>query len=56
MIDCVVAPVDQTLFVADDDVNTTEPPEQNVVTPPAVIVGVVGIGFTVTTVAVDVSD
>ena len=56
MIDCVVAPVDQTLFAASDEVNTTELPEQNVVTPPAVIVGVVGIGFTVTDVAADVAD
>ena len=56
MIDCVVAPVDQTLFVATDEVKTTDPPEQNDVAPPAVIVGVVGVGFTVTTVAADVAD
>ena len=56
VIDCVVAPVDQTLLLADDEVNTTEPPEQNVVAPPAVTTGVVGIGFTVTIVAVEVSD
>lgn len=53
MIACVVSPVDQTLFMAEDEVKTTELPEQNVVGPPAVIVGVVGIGLTVTTVAVD---
>ena len=56
VIDCVVAPFDQTLFVATDEVKTTELPEQNVVAPPAVIVGVVGNGFTVTTVADDVAD
>ena len=37
--------------VEDDEVNTTDPPEQNVVgAPPAPIVGVDGIGLTVTTV------
>ena len=35
------------------DVNVTLPPVQNVVDPPAVIVGVAGVGFTVTAVAVD---
>ena len=34
--------------VADDDVNTTLPPVQKVVGPPAEIVGVAGKGFTVT--------
>ena len=34
--------------VADDDVNTTDPPAQNVVGPPAAIVGVDGLGLTVT--------
>ena len=38
-MDCVVAPVDQVFPVADEDVSTTELPEQNVVGPPAVIVG-----------------
>ena len=38
------------LPVADDEVNTTDPPAQNVVAPPATIVGVDGIGFTVTVV------
>jgi hypothetical protein len=33
--------------VADDEVNTTEPPAQNVVGPTAPIVGVDGISFTV---------
>ena len=44
------------LPVADDEVNNTEPPLQNVVGPPADIVGVDGIAFTVTTVAEEGSD
>jgi hypothetical protein len=47
-MDCVVSPVDHTFPVEAEEVNTTDPPEQNVVGPPAVIVGTVGIGFTVT--------
>jgi hypothetical protein len=35
------------------DVSPTLPPVQNVVGPPGVIVGVAGIGLTVTTVAAD---
>lgn len=46
-IDWVVSPVDQRLPVADDEVKVTLPPTQNVVGPPAVIVGVAGNGFTV---------
>ena len=42
--------------MADDELSNTEPPAQNVVGPPGVIVGVVGIAFTVTTVAADGSD
>jgi hypothetical protein len=38
------------LPVAEDEVNTTLPPAQKVVGPPAPIVGVVGIGLTVTVV------
>ena len=38
------------------EVNVTLPPAQNVVAPPAVIVGVAGKGFTVTLVANDVAD
>ena len=52
---CVVAPVDQTLPVADEEVSTTLPPAQKVVVPPAVIVGAVGIGFTVTVVPAEVA-
>ena len=54
MIDCVVAPFDQVFPVALDDVKTTEPPEQNVVDPPAEIVGAVGTGLTVTLSGLDV--
>jgi hypothetical protein len=36
-----------------DEVNVTEPPEQKVVGPPALIVGVVGTGLTITTVGVE---
>ena len=56
VIDCVVAPVDQTFPLAEDEVNTTDPPAQNVVEPPALIVGVAGSGFTVTVVPADVAD
>ena len=41
---CVVAPVDQILSVADDDVKVIEPPSQKVVAPLAVIVGTIGTG------------
>ncbi|MFN5415585.1 MAG: hypothetical protein ACK5B9_00910, partial [Flavobacteriia bacterium] len=36
VIVCVVAPFDHTLFVAEDEVKVTEPPEQKVVAPEAV--------------------
>ena len=55
-MDCVVAPFDQLLFVAEDEVNTTEPPAQNVVELPAVIVGVAGVGLTVTAIVFDVGE
>lgn len=47
-MDCVVAPFDQTLLVGEEEVNVTEPPAQNVVTPLAVMIGTEGIRFTVT--------
>jgi hypothetical protein len=50
----VVDPSDQVFPVALDEVNVTEPPEQKVVGPPALIVGVVGPEVIVTLVAVDV--
>jgi hypothetical protein len=52
-MDDVVAPFDHTLFDGEEEVSTTLLPEQNVVGPPAEIVGVAGIGFTVTTIAVE---
>jgi hypothetical protein len=39
-----------------EDVSVTDPPEQNVVGPPAVMEGVAGIGFTVTAMGADVAD
>ena len=57
MIDCVVAPPgDHTLPLAEEDVSVTLPPEQKVVGPPAVIVGVAGVGFTVTVVGAEVAE
>lgn len=55
-MDCVVAPVDQVFPVAEELVNVTLPPEQNVVGPPAEMVGVAGIGFTVIVVPVEVAE
>jgi hypothetical protein len=55
VIDWVVAPVDHKLPVAEDEVKVTLPPAQNVVGPPAVMVGVGGVGFTVTVVPADVA-
>jgi hypothetical protein len=56
VIDWVVSPVDHKLPVADEDVKVTLPPAQKVTGPPAVIVGVGGIGFTVTVVPADAAD
>ena len=53
VIEGVVAPLDQTLPVLDDEVNTTFPPEQKLSGPPAEMVGVAGIVFTVTVVPVE---
>jgi hypothetical protein len=55
-MDCVVAPVDQTLLMAEEEVSTTLPPEQNVVGPPAEIVGTAGSVLTVTTVAAELAE
>ena len=46
----VVAPFDQLFPEAEVEVNVTDPPEQNVVGPLAMIFGVEGIVFTVITV------
>ena len=39
-----------------EDVNVTDPPEQKVVAPPAVMVGAVGAVFTVTTIGLEVAE
>ena len=49
----VVDPSLQTLPLAALDVRVTLPPLQKVVGPPGVMVGVGGMGFTVTTVGVE---
>ena len=55
-MDCVFCPLGvHTLPLALLDVRVTLPPEQNVVGPPAVAVGV-GLEFTVTVVADDVAE
>ena len=53
MIDCVISPVDQKLSIDDDDVKITESPSQNVVGPLAEMVGVAGVGLTVTLSAIE---
>jgi len=50
-----VAPFDHAFPVVAEDVNKTVPPEQNVVGPLALMVGVAGNRLTVTTVGVDVA-
>ena len=55
MIACVVAPVLHNQDAPADAVSVTEPPLQNVVGPPAVIVAD-GSGLTVTTVAADTAE
>ena len=55
MIDCVVAPFDQRYELPAEAVKVTDPPAQKVVGPPVVIVGVAGVGFTVTVVGADVA-
>ena len=48
VMDCVVAPVLQVLLVAELELSVTLSPWQNVVEPPAEIVGTAGNGLTVT--------
>ena len=56
VIDCVVWPPGvQTLPVAELEVKVTVPPWQKVVGPLGVIVGVAGVGLTVTTVGAEVA-
>ena len=50
MIDCVVAPVDQTLSVGDEEVKVTVPEGQRVTGPAGVIEGVDNAPPTVTTI------
>ena len=52
----MVAPFDHKYEVPGVEVNTTEPPAQNVVAPPAEIVGVAGVGLTITFVAAELPD
>ena len=56
MIDCVVAPFDQVFPVADDEVNVTLPPWQNVVAPVTVTVGVAGAAVIETTTGAEAAD
>ena len=56
IIDWVVAPVDQTFPVAEDEVRVTLPPSQKLVEPLAVMVGVAGNGVTVTVVPAEVAE
>lgn len=51
-----MAPFDHVLPDATLDVKTTFPPSQNVVAPPAVMVGAAGNGLTVTNVAAEAGD
>ena len=53
---CVVAPLLHVFPVAAPDVKTTEPSVQNLSSPPAEMVGVVGIGLIVTVVAAEFAD
>ena len=54
VIDCVVAPVDQILFVAEDEVKVTVPLGHNVTGPAGEIVGVPKEAETVTVITLDV--
>ena len=47
-MEAVVAPFDHKYELPAEAFKVTDPPAQNVVGPPAVIVGVVGNAFTVT--------
>ena len=55
-MDCVVSPVDQTFPSKNEEVSVTELPEQNVVGPLAVMVGVPGIGFAVTLITLEFAE
>ena len=49
-----VAPVLHKLLLGEDDINCTWPPVQKVIGPPAVITGLAGSGFAVTTIGWEV--
>ena len=51
-----MAPFDQVLPVALEDVKVTDPPEQKDVDPPAEMVGVLGAAFTVTAIGLEVAE
>ena len=53
---CAVAPLLQTLPVAELEVKTTFPPVQKVVAPLAAMVGVAGNAFTLTAIALEVAE
>ena len=55
-MDGVVSPVDQVLSLAEEEVSITEPPEQNVVGPLAVMVGTGMVEPIVTTVGREVRE
>jgi hypothetical protein len=55
-MDCVVAPFDQVLPVALEDVKVTDPPEQKEVAPLAEIVGVAGAAKILTPILDDVAE
>jgi hypothetical protein len=55
-MDGVVAPFDHRLPVAEEEVSVTDPPEQKVVGPSAEIVGVAGVGLTMTFCAAELPD
>lgn len=56
VMDCVVAPLDQSQASALLAVSTTLPPAQNVVAPEAVMAGAGGVGSTVTVTGADAGD
>jgi hypothetical protein len=56
VIVCDVEPVDHKFPLPAEEVRSTDCPEQNVVGPLAVIVGVDGFALTVTTVAEEVAE
>ena len=56
VMDCVVAPLDQKLLLAEEDVKVPEPPAQNVVGPLAVMVGTAGMVLTVTVIGEEAGD